>query len=227
MPDCERHLYTLTRHVSDSGSVQVFLLCAPREPLVNRGWDLRGEAVTTDSKGQSVVQKGRVTGPVADCCWYAIQTHSRHEKSVRDRLMAGGIEPFLPLSNQRRQWTNRKVWMTVPLFNGYCFARFSLSDTLVVLKTSSVARIVGASKPEPIHEDEITALQRVSSANRMMEPCDYLIEGKWVEIVQGPLTGLRGQLVRRTKHHGLVIRASLIQQAALVYIEADEVAPIQ
>lgn len=227
MPGCELHLYTLTRHVSDSGSVQVFLLCAPRELLLNRGWDLRGEAVTTDSKGQSVVPKGNVTGSVADSCWYAVQTHSRHEKPVRDRLMAGGIEPFLPLSKQQRQWSDRKVWTTVPLFSGYCFARFSLSDTLVVLKTPGVARIVGASKPEPIHENEIIALQQVSSANRMIAPCDYLIQGTWVEVVQGPLTGLRGQLVRRTKHHGLVIRASLIQQAALVYIEADEVAPIQ
>jgi transcription antitermination factor NusG len=61
----------------------------------------------------------------------------------------------------------------------------------------------------------------------MVEPCDYLSEGAWVEVVQGPFMGLRGQLVRRKKHHGLVIRATLIQQAALVHIEADEVALIQ
>ncbi|MBK9308266.1 MAG: UpxY family transcription antiterminator [Nitrospira sp.] len=182
--------------------------------------------MTATSGVQLVVEERNATAPAEDRCWYAIQTHSRHEKPVRDRLMAGGIEPFLPLSKQRRQWSDRKVWTTVPLFHGYCFARFSLSDSLVVLKTPGVARIVGVSKPEPIQEEEITALQQVSSANRMMEPCDYLIEGKWVEVVQGPLTGLRGQLIRRTKHHGLVIRASLIQQAALVYIEADEVAPI-
>lgn len=145
---------------------------------------------------------------------------------MRDRLLAVGMEPFLPLSKQHRQWSDRKVWTTVPLFSGYCFARFSLSDSLAVLKTPGVVRIVGMVKPEPIRDEEIVALQQVSSANRTMEPCDYLIEGAWVEVVQGPLTGLRGQLVRRTKQHGLVIRASLIQQAALIHIEADEVAPI-
>ncbi len=96
----------------------------------------------------------------------------------------------------------------------------------MVLKTPGVVRIVGVSKPEPIQAEEIAALQQVCSADRMMEPCDYVTEGTWVEVVCGPLAGLRGQLVRRTKHHGLVIRASLIQQAALIHIEADEIAPI-
>lgn len=118
------------------------------------------------------------------------------------------------------------MWTTVPLFSGYCFARFSLGESLAVLKTPGVVRIVGTVKPEPIRDEEIAALQQVASVNRMMEPCDYLTQGAWVEVVQGPLAGLRGQLVRRTKQQGLVIRASLIQQAALVHIEADEVTPI-
>lgn len=170
--------------------------------------------------------EGSTSSLPGEPCWYALQTHSRHEKPVRDRLQAVGIEPFLPLSKQRRQWSDRTVWANLPLFNGYCFAKFELDHSLAVLKTPGVVRIVGTVKPEPIREEEITALQLVSSADRMMEPCDYLTEGTWVEVVQGPLTGLRGQLVRRTKQHGLVIRASLIQQAALVHIEADEIVPI-
>jgi transcription antitermination factor NusG len=115
----------------------------------------------------------------------------------------------------------------VPLFTGYCFARFALIDTLTVLKTPGIIRIVGIPKPEPIHPDEIIALQKVSSTDRMMEQWNHVTDGAWVEVVQGPLAGLRGQLVRREKQHGLVIRVSLIQQAALIHIKADEVAAIQ
>jgi hypothetical protein len=82
-------------------------------------------------------------------------------------------------------------------------------------------------KAEPIRDEEIAALRQVASANCTIEPCDYFIEGTWVEVVQGPLAGLRGQFVRRMKHHGLVIRASLIQQAVLIHIGADEVVCIQ
>jgi transcription antitermination factor NusG len=115
----------------------------------------------------------------------------------------------------------------MPLFAGYCFARFALIDTLTVLKTPGIIRIVGIPKPEPIHPDEIIALQKVSSTDRVMEPYDHFTDGAWVVVVQGPLAGLRGQLVRREKQHGLVIRVSLIQQAALIHIKADEVAAIQ
>ncbi|HWG96712.1 MAG TPA: transcription termination/antitermination NusG family protein [Nitrospira sp.] len=169
----------------------------------------------------------QVTVSKTDRQWYALQTYSRHEKQVRDRLLAVGIEPLLPLGKQCRQWSDRKVWTTLPLFSGYCFANFALAGSLAVLQTPGVVRIVGTLRPEPIPDEEIAVLQQVSSVNPMMEPCDYLIEGAWVEVIQGPLVGLRGHLVRRASHHGLVIRASLLQRAALIHIGSDEVAPVQ
>ncbi len=165
--------------------------------------------------------------PANDSQWYALQTHSRHEIQVRNRLLSVGIEPLLPLTKQCRQWSDRKVWTTLPLFTGYCFARFALTDSLAVLTTPGIVRIVGSLKPEPIPSEEIVALQKVSSADSTMEPCDYSTEGAWVEVIRGPFVGLRGQLVRRATHHGLVIRASLLQRAALIHIGTDEVAPVQ
>ena len=162
-----------------------------------------------------------------DFQWYAIQTHSRHEKQVRDRLRAVGIEPLLPLGQQCRQWSDRKVLTTLPLFSGYCFANFTLGRSLAVLQTPGVVRIVGILRPEPIPAEEIAVLQKVSSVNPMMEPCAYLTEGAWVEVIRGPLVGIRGQLVRQADHHGLVIRASLLQRAALIHIGIDDVVPVQ
>lgn len=176
---------------------------------------------------EQITREEEATALQTDLRWYAIQTHSHHEKQVRDRLQAVGIEPFLPLSRQRRQWSDRKMWTRLPLFRGYCFARFSLDNSLVIRRTPGVARIVGILKPEPIRDEEITALQQVASADCTIEPFDYFVEGAWVEVIQGPLVGLRGQFVRQTKHHGLVIRASLIQQAALIHIGADEVVAVQ
>ena len=162
-----------------------------------------------------------------DARWYALQTHSHHEKQVRDRLVACGIEPFLPLCKQRRQWSDRTVWTAMPLFRGYCFARFVLDQCLDVRKTSGVVRIVGAVKPEPIGEEEIAVFRQVCASDRSIDPCDYFVEGTWVEVVRGPLSGLRGQFISQTKHHGVVIRASFIQQAALIHVGADEVTPVQ
>ncbi|MDF0651014.1 MAG: transcription termination/antitermination NusG family protein [Nitrospira sp.] len=202
---------------------------------MKRDWGSRGEAMITAYEEERterytqvrVPDMEQVTASKTDRQWYAVQTYSRHEKQVRDRLMAVGIEPLLPLGKQCRQWSDRKVWTTLPLFSGYCFANFALAGSLAVLQVPGVARIVGALKPEPIPAEEIAVLQQVSSVNRMMEPCDYLIEGAWVEVIRGPLVGLRGQLVRRASHHGLVIRASLLQRAALIHIGTDEIVPLQ
>lgn len=199
------------------------------------GWGSRGEAMSTTWKEESTAQYSqvklseieRVAASKTARQWYALQTHSRHEKQVRDRLLAVGIEPLLPLGKQRRQWSDRQVWTMLPLFSGYCFANFALAGSLAVLQTPGIVRIVGTMKPEPIPDEEIAVLQQVSSINPMMEPCDYLTEGAWVEVIRGPLVGLRGQLVRRASHHGLVIRSSLLQRAALIHIGIDEVAPVQ
>ncbi|BFU93487.1 MAG: conserved protein of unknown function [Nitrospira sp.] len=155
--------------------------------------------------------------------WFALKTHSRHEKQVRDRLSAIGVEPLLPLTKSLRRWTDRKVWTVLPLFSGYCFARFSLANRLAILQTPGVVRIVGCLNPEPIPQEELAAIQKLCTSQRHAESCEYFIEGTWVRVVRGPLAGLRGQMVRKGSHNCLIIRAHLIQQAALVHIDTDEV----
>ena len=109
---------------------------------MKRKWDSRGEAMITTCKDERVARHAQVRVPEmeqgtvskTDRQWYAIQTHSRHEKQVRDRLLAVGIEPLLPLGKQCRQWSDRKVWTMLPLFSGYCFANFALARALPFYK---------------------------------------------------------------------------------------------
>jgi len=54
----------------------------------------------------------------------------------------------------------------------------------------------------------------------------YLREGMSVEVVRGPLEGLRGVLLRKDKRHRLVISVHLIQQAASVEIDAGDVVSV-
>lgn len=166
-------------------------------------------------------------GLCTDLQWYALSTRSRHEKMVRDRLVGIGVEPFLPLTRKLSQWSDRKVWTVSPLFPGYCFARFSLMNGLAIRQTPGIVRIVGIIMPEAIPDEEIAALKKMAQSKRPFEPHDYFAEGAWVEVVRGPLTGLRGQLLRKSEHHSLVIRVHLIQQAATVHIDMNEVVAVQ
>ena len=159
--------------------------------------------------------------------WYAIRTKSRHEKQVRDRLAAEGIEHLLPTVVRLSQWKDRKKEVEVPLFSGYCFARFCWPDRLSLQKVSGVVEIVrGGAGPEPVPDHEINAIRTLMASPLRYDTYPYLREGMMVEVKRGPLEGVRGILLRKAKRHRLVISIHLIQQAAAVEIDASEVVPV-
>lgn len=159
--------------------------------------------------------------------WYAVRTKSRHEKQVRDRLAVAGIEQLLPTVIRLSQWKDRKKEIEVPLFSGYCFARFAWEDRLSVRKTYGVANIVSNGHgPEPVPDEEIDAVRALMKSALPYDAHPYLREGMSVEVIRGPLEGVRGMLLRRDKPFRLVIAVHLIRQAAAVEIDASDVIPI-
>lgn len=158
--------------------------------------------------------------------WYALRTRSRHEKRVQDQLQARGIEPFLPLVERWRQWKDRRKLVAFPLFSGYCFARFPLTERVAVLSTLGVVQIVGNQEgPIPVAEAEVEAVRRLVTSTLPYDPHPYLQEGMLVEVKRGPLRGLQGVLVRKGTRARLVIRITLIHQAASVELDAHDVEP--
>ena len=159
--------------------------------------------------------------------WYALRTRSRHEKQVRDWLVKRGVERLLPALGRISQWKDRKKVIELPLFPGYCFAKFLWQDRLSVLEIPGVVQIVGSgSSPEPIQDEEIDALKKLMVSTLSYDAHPYLREGMAVQVVRGPLEGARGILIRKEKQYRLVISVHLIEQAAAVEIDAADVAPI-
>lgn len=159
--------------------------------------------------------------------WYALRTKSRHEKLVRDQLDKQGIEPLLPTVKRLSQWKDRKKEIEVPLFSGYCFVRFSQLEKTPVQKITGVVEIVGGGRrPEPIPEEEINALRCLMTSVLPYDSHPYLHEGMRVEVVRGPLRGVHGILLRKEKRHRLVIGVRVIQQAAAVEINVNDVAAV-
>ena len=159
--------------------------------------------------------------------WYALKTRSRHEKVVRDQLVQRDIDTFLPVCESWRQWKDRKKKVELPLFPGYCFARFPLIDRLRVLSVIGVAALVSINeRPEPIREEELTAIQQLVSTKLQYDPHPFLEEGMDVEVVRGPLTGVRGKLLRKDRVTRLVLAVTLVRQAAVVEIHPADVVPV-
>ncbi|HEY4197452.1 MAG TPA: transcription termination/antitermination NusG family protein [Mucilaginibacter sp.] len=43
--------------------------------------------------------------------WYPVYTHPRAEKKACEALLKKGIETYLPLRRQLKQWSDRKKWI--------------------------------------------------------------------------------------------------------------------
>jgi transcription termination/antitermination protein NusG len=159
--------------------------------------------------------------------WYVVRTRSRHEKTVRDQLVGREVETFLPVVERWSRWKDRRKKVVFPLFPGYCFARFSLVERLRILNVVGVADLVGTGgRPEPVPDPEIEAIQRLTRTTLQYDPHPFLVEGMDVEVVRGPLVGVRGKLLRKDRVARLVLAVTLVRQAAVVEIHPADVVQV-
>jgi transcription termination/antitermination protein NusG len=165
-----------------------------------------------------------LTSTAFEPLWYVIRTRSRHEKTVRDQLTGRAVEAFLPVVERWSRWKDRRKKVAFPLFPGYCFARFPLVERVRILNLVGVADLVGiAGRPEPVPDPEIEAIQRLARTTLQYDPHPFLVEGMDVEVVGGPLAGVRGKLLRKDRETRLVLAVTLIRQAAVVEIHPADV----
>ena len=156
--------------------------------------------------------------------WYAIYTKSRHEQKVYDRLLKKNIETFLPLVERWSRRRDRRKRINLPLFPGYLFVHSQMDahTHLEILKTDSVVRILGNDgKPIPIPDEQIFGIQTSIKNGMAITPFPYLKEGMRVRVVNGPLIGIEGILLKtRPEKHRLVISVDLLKES--VSVEIDE-----
>lgn len=154
--------------------------------------------------------------------WYAVYTRSRHEKVVAEELWRKQIESFLPLREVVSQWKDRRKRVQLPLFPGYLFAHVPIRENrLDILKVESVVRIVGFNnQPTPIPDEQIQGVKTLVFSTLEFDPYPYMGIGDRVEILRGPLRGLRGILLEKKNKYKFVLSVDLIQQSVACEIDA-------
>jgi transcription antitermination factor NusG len=159
--------------------------------------------------------------------WFAIWTRSRHEQVVREQLDQKHVEAFLPTITRWSRWKDRRKKVDWPLFPGYCFARFDPADALPILKCTGVVNIVSfEGKPAPIKDYELDSIRLLVGSELQFDPCPMIHEGMMVEVVNGPLRGVVGRLLRKDAPKArLVLSVDLIGQAVSVEVDAADVKP--
>jgi len=152
-------------------------------------------------------------------------TKPRHEKRVEQQMQNCGIDCFLPLYLSLRRWKDRRKQLQLPLFPGYVFVHFSLTDRLRVLQLPGVLEFVSfQGRPAVLAETEMEILRNGLDPARA-EPYPFLTVGRRVRIHAGPVAGLEGVLVRRKSRMRVVVSIDSIRRAIAVEVDAKEIEP--
>lgn len=161
-----------------------------------------------------------------DSQWFAVTTRSRQERVAATVLDALGVQYFLPMTPELRQWSDRRQTTMVPLFSGYLFVHINLSrdSSLQVLKAPGVVSFVRSQTgPLPIPDGQIEDIRVVLAAGARVLRQPRLELGDRVRVVHGPLEGVEGTLVRANSESRLLISIDMICQSIAVSVSPDDV----
>lgn len=157
--------------------------------------------------------------------WFVFYTKSRQEKTVNQLLLRRGYEPFLPLQVVMRQWSDRKKKVVVPLFNSYIFVFLYEHEVQNVLQLPGIAwNIRHDGKPAVLHNAELATIKRFIETGWLIESSvmdEKYDLGEQVKIIDGPLKGLVGRLIRFTNKHRFGILLESIGQVITVEVDKN------
>lgn len=159
------------------------------------------------------------------CKWYALYTRPRFEKKAEKYMHERGIICYLPMIRTLRQWSDRKKWVDLPLFSSYIFVFSQVADLHKILSVPGAIRFVSfESKPVEIPENQIENIKWVLSTDVVSQPLSEKIpQGAQVEIIKGPLRGLRAEMVHYNNRKKIVLRVDQLNQSVEIQIPENHV----
>src|SRR5690606_6809165 len=140
--------------------------------------------------------------------WYPVYTNSRAEKKAHQELQKKGIEVYLPLKKELKQWSDRKKIVEEPLFKSYIFVRISNKEYAEVLMTQGISRFLyfsGKIAVMPYKQKE--DLKLLMAAGEDLELIAHEIQpGEKVLVHAGPFKGMIAELVSIKNKKSLVLK---------------------
>ncbi len=156
--------------------------------------------------------------------WKVLYVASRSEKKVDQRLKELGLESYIPLKREKRKWSARMKWVSVPMISGYVFVNVNEKNRDTVFRASGVlnyVRYIGSDAC--IRQEEIDALRSIEEKGYHVESysLDKANMGEAVEIKYGPFKGLHGKVLHLGKEDEYTIQIEGIGYALQIKVPSE------
>ena len=153
---------------------------------------------------------------------YALYVRMHHEKKTAQTLEQMGISYYLPIQEVIRQWSDRKKKVQAVVIPMMIFVH--TDNTTRINLMQQIPAITGTLTDRCTHSP---AIIRDSDMERFRFMLDFseqtvsfvnepLQKGETVEVIKGPLTGLKGELVQLNGKSQVTVR---IEQLGCAIVE--------
>ena len=114
----------------------------------------------------------------------------------------------------------------LPLFPGYVFLQGNGEVRLAALETNLVAHVLPVVDQCQFHED-LGRVNRLISSDLALTPEGRLEPGSLVAITGGPLAGMEGKVIRRSKTTVFLIEVRFLHQGVSVELDSWMIEPLR
>lgn len=161
--------------------------------------------------------------------WHVLYVRSRHEKKVFNLLSKASIHAFLPLVKSQRTWSDRKKTILKPLFPSYVFVH--INSAMEFHKALSVegacAYIRFGREYATVREEEIASIKMLLNLENVVDItiADPPKVGTVKKIAQGPLSGLKCEVLKIHNVNKIIVQIQSIRQNVLATVPQDYLVP--
>jgi len=155
--------------------------------------------------------------------WYPVYTYPKAEKKAYQALVDKGIESYLPLRRQLKQWSDRKKWVDEPFIKSYLFVHVTQQEHTEVLMTKGITRFIYfggkiASMPDKQIEDPKLLM---TSAVELEITEENLLPGEKIILKAGPLKGMIGEIISYRSQKQLALRLESLGCSVIIHVSAS------
>ena len=156
--------------------------------------------------------------------WAVVWTKPRCERCVEEYFNRLNVPCFLPLVSKRQIYKSGiKCWDS-PLFSSYVFYDQDRIERHKVFESRKAVDILLPPDPGALGR-ELAQIALALGRDSSLREARFGQKGRRVNVIRGPMKGLRGELVRIGSDCRLVLRVDFLGKAAELLIDESCVEP--